>query len=40
MGSQAMSALVPFSPWIPEDDILLKNAVEVQISSFFLYYVD
>ncbi|PQM38559.1 uncharacterized protein Pyn_11576 [Prunus yedoensis var. nudiflora] len=32
MGSQAMSALAPFSPWIPEDDILLKDAVEAGAS--------
>lgn len=32
MGSQAMSALAPFSPWIPEDDILLRNAVEAGAS--------
>ena len=30
-----MGALAPITPWKPEDDLLLKNAVEV--SGFFFF---
>ena len=31
-----MGALAPLSPWLPEDDFLLKNAVEVQFLILLL----
>jgi hypothetical protein len=35
-----MGALGPVSPWIPEDDVLLKNSIEVKIffSSSVLFH--
>lgn len=31
-----MGALAPVSPWLPEDDLLLKNSIEVILFSFLV----